>query len=136
MSTKPWHTSEIGRGLLTAAVVLAASASLKLLSPALIREDLSRRLLGVLLGGVVVYYSNVIPKTLTPLANRHCSPQSEQSLRRFAGWCLVLGGVGYAGAWLFAPAESTGLVGGGLLGLALLLVLGRYAWSISRRSRA
>ena len=44
---------------------------------------------------VVVVCANAIPKSLTSLARLRGSPAAEQAARRFAGWSLVLGGLGY-----------------------------------------
>lgn len=97
---------------------------------ALVGDDLARRLWGVLLGAVVIVYANAAPKTLPPLARMRCDPAAEQALRRFTGWALVAGGLGYAAAWLFAPLQSARLLAAGSLGGALLLVVLRYGWTL------
>ena len=126
MSTKPWHRTEIGRSLLAASLFIAASTALAMLSPARISETLSHRLFGALAGLVVAVYANAIPKALTPLARMRCNPLGEQELQRFAGWSLVVGGVGYAIAWLVAPIDKAAYIAMGVLGAALLLVIVRY----------
>lgn len=123
--------SPITRALLGAALILAASAALALASPGLIDEELARRLWGVIMGAVVVIYANAAPKALTPMARMRCDPATEQALRRFSGWAIVLGGLGYAGAWLLAPIESAALLAIAFLGSALLLVVVRYGWNAS-----
>ena len=110
----------LGRALVAAAVIIAASAVLKWAAPAYLSPEWSTRLGGALLGLVVVFYANVIPKSLTSLARLQCSPQAEQAARRFAGWSLVLGGLGYIGAMLFAPLAAMHLVGGAILAASLL----------------
>jgi hypothetical protein len=74
-----------------------------------------------------------IPKALTPLASLRCDLATEQALRRFAGWALVLGGLGYASAWLVAPIESARYWAIAALGSALLLVVVRYGLIVMRR---
>ena len=109
----------LGRALAGAAFILAASAALRWASPVYLDEEAARRLVGVLLGLVVVVYANAIPKSLVALARLRCPPAQEQAARRFAGWSLVLGGLGYVAASLAAPLASMHLVGGAILGVAL-----------------
>ena len=109
----------LGRALAGAALILAASAALRWATPGYLDEETARRLTGVLLGFVVVVYANAIPKSLVALARLRCSPAQEQAARRFAGWSLVLGGLGYMAAALAAPLETMHLVGGAILAVAL-----------------
>ncbi len=113
----------LGRSLLAAAAILAISATLSWLAPAHISSELSQRLLGALLGAVVVVYANAIPKLLVARAKLRCSPAQDQAARRFAGWSMVLGGVGYMLAWLVAPLAIAGLLGGAWLAIALLVAV-------------
>jgi len=113
--------ASFGRPLLGAALILAVSGAITWASPEYISDELKRRLIAAMLGAVVVMYANAIPKTLTALAQLRCSPEREQAARRFAGWSLVLGGVGYMLAALLAPLGVMHLVGGGLLALALVV---------------
>jgi hypothetical protein len=115
----------LGRSLLAAGVIIAISAALSWLAPAYISTELSQRLLGALLGAVVVVYSNAIPKMLVARARLRCTPAEDQAARRFAGWSLVLGGVGYMLAWLFAPLAIAALIGGAVLAAALLMAIVR-----------
>lgn len=124
-----------GRPLLGAALILAVSGALAWASPAYVSDELAQRLVAAMLGAVVVVYANAIPKTLTALAQLRCSPEREQAARRFAGWSLVLGGVGYMLAALFAPLASMHLVGGGVLGVALLAAILRCTGIGSRAAR-
>lgn len=127
---------DIARSLIVAALLLAASATIKHLSPEYVSPQLAIRLVGVLMGGLVVFYANAIPKALTPLVRMRCDPASEQALRRFAGWSLTLGGAGYAVASLVAPAASASVIAMSLLGVSLFLVLVRLAWALSRRGNS
>ena len=120
-------SSPIARGLLVAALILAASGALALASPEYVSDELAKRLVGIMLGVVVVVYSNAAPKALTPLALMRCDPAAEQSMRRFAGWALVLGGLGYAAVWLLAPLSNAGMLSVAVLGGALVAVVVRYA---------
>ena len=114
------------RGLINASLIILIALALKLLSPDHISPDLARRLLGVLLGAVVMIYANAAPKALSPLIRLRCDPVSEQAVRRFTGWSLTLGGAAYATAWMIAPIESANTIAGCLLGASLLLVAARF----------
>ncbi|MET0981394.1 MAG: hypothetical protein ABWY02_04795 [Telluria sp.] len=109
----------LGRALAGAAFIVAASALLRWAAPEYLSADMAQRLTGVLLGFVVVVYANAIPKSLVALSRLRCSPAGEQAARRFAGWSLVLGGLGYMAASLLAPLASMHLVGGAILAVAL-----------------
>jgi hypothetical protein len=113
----------LGRSILAAAFILGASAALAWLAPVYISTELSHRLLGVLLGAVVVCYANTIPKVLAARTRQRCSAAADQAARRFAGWALVLGGLGYALAWLLAPIGMANLIAGAILATALLLAV-------------
>lgn len=126
----------ISRELIVAGLVLGVSVALALLSPDHLSPELARRLLGVLIGAVVVVYANAAPKALSPLIQMRCDPVAEQAMRRFTGWSLTLGGSAYVLTWLIAPLESANVLAASLLGAALLLVVVRLTWAMARRSRA
>lgn len=117
------NIASLGRAVLAAALIIGISATLAWLAPAHISTETSHRLLGALLGAVVVAYANAIPKMLTSCMRVRASPAEDQAARRFAGWSLVLGGLGYILAWLLAPIGSANLVAGVLLGVSLLLAV-------------
>jgi hypothetical protein len=119
--------SPLRRSLLTAALIVGASAALAWLSPSHLSAELAHRLLGALLGAVVVVYANAVPKALASRSSLRCSPAEEQAARRFGGWALVLGGLGYMLAALLAPLAYATLLGGVLLAVSLLLAVLRYA---------
>jgi len=124
-----------GRPLLGAALILGISGALAWATPTHISDELARRLVAAMLGAVVVIYANAIPKTLTALAQLRCSPEREQAARRFAGWSLVLGGIGYILAAVFAPLHLMHLVGGGMLAVALAVAVLRCLGVGSRAAR-
>jgi uncharacterized membrane protein len=112
------------RPLLGAALIVGLSAALVWLTPATISPELSQRLLGALLGAVVVVYANAIPKAIASLTSKtRRSAAEEQAARRFAGWAMVVGGLAYMLAWLAAPIALARPIGGGLLAVALLLAV-------------
>lgn len=93
-----------------------------------IGSDAMERAQGVMMGLIVVVFSNLAPKTLEPLSASSCDPSRKQSLQRFSGWTLVLGGLGYALAWLVLPLEHAGVVAMVILASGVALVAARVAW--------
>jgi hypothetical protein len=97
--------------------------------------------MGMLMGSVVLVSANAIPKRLVPLARLSCDPAREQTLRRFGGRVLVLGGLGYTFAYALAPIPIASTLAICLLAPAVLVVAGitaRCAWMRrkARRDRA
>lgn len=91
-----------------------------------------QRLMGVLMGTVVISSANLIPKRLVPLARLSCDPAREQALRRFCGRVLVLGGLGYTLAYMLAPIQVASTLAICLLAPAVVAVAGvsaRCAWN-------
>lgn len=125
-------TGPISRGLIIAGLLLAAAAALRLLSPGHLSPELADRLLGILMGAVVVIYANAVPKAFVPLLHLRCDPVAEQAMRRFAGWALAQGGAAYAVAWAIAPLSAANMIAAILLGTALLLIIVRLALVMSR----
>lgn len=126
----------LAQGAWLAGLLIAAALLLKLLTPAHLGHEQATRWLGVLSGALVVLYANAVPKALTPLIRLRCDPVAEQSLRRFAGWSLALGGIGYALAWAAAPYSIANLLAGAVLATTLLLVVARVVTARSRARRS
>ncbi len=120
--------------LTVAGLLIGGSLALVLLAPDVISRDLARRLLGVMLGLFVVYYANAVPKVLPPLLRGNA--QAEQAMRRFAAWCIALGGAGYATAWTVAPLEYANLIAAICLAGSLIVVAARGFYVRSRGQRA
>jgi hypothetical protein len=111
------HASPLCRALLAAALILGIPAALAWLAPDYLGHDGRQRMMGVLFGAIVVVYANAIPKAVT--ARTRCAPAVIQAARRFTGWVLVLGGLGYIAAWLLAPIEACGMIAGLTLGTSV-----------------
>ncbi len=126
MNTNRSQTSRaIGSSLIIAGLFLQASIALKWLTPDPLSAEMAHRLMGVLMGALVVFYANDVPKSLTPLVRMRCDPAAEQALRRFAGWSLALGGAAFAAASLLAPFENANAIAVSALGSSVLLVIAR-----------
>ena len=97
-------------------------------------DDISRRAFGIAMGMVLVVIGNFIPKRLEPVLEKSISPERLQSLQRFGGWIFVLGGLGYAGAWLVLPIQQADTVSTLLVATSVVLVAGRWGLlSLSHR---
>lgn len=109
--------------ILLAGLLLLISTLEKLANHAglTVGADMDQRLLGVILGAVVVALSNAIPKKAT-------SAQA-YATRRVIGWALVLGGLGFALAWLALPIAIAG--DAAIIVLLLGLVIGVVAFARS-----
>lgn len=123
----------IRRALAVAALYLLAALMLTALRQhEVISAETVQRLMGVLMGAVVIASANLIPKRLVPLARASCDPTREQMLRRFCGRVLVLGGLGYTLAYALAPIAIASTLAICLLAPAAVAVAGvsaRCAWN-------
>ena len=91
---------------------------------------------GVMVGLVLAVCANLVPKTLEPLSTTRCEPSRKQALQRFAGWTLVLAGLGYSIAWLVLPLDQARIPAMSIVASGLLLVLARVAWTFMTSSGA
>ena len=131
MNSSPTPRRRLGRDLIIAGAMIALALALVLLVP---DHMLAQRILGVVMGLFVVFYANEVPKRI-PSVNR-CDPMMAQSRRRFIGWTLVLGGLGYAVAWLVAPVRIAPLLAIFLLAGALAVVFARITWDRPKGDRS
>ncbi len=122
----------IRRSLLIAAIYLLTAVVLnELRQHHLVSAETVVRLMGMLMGSVVLVSANAIPKKLVPLARLSCDPGREQTLRRLGGRVLVLGGLGYTLSYALAPIAIASTLAICLLAPAVLVVAGiiaRCAW--------
>jgi hypothetical protein len=114
--------STLTRSIVAAGLVIGTAALIKWLEPTLLGAEGAKRGFAILIGVYVIYYANKIPKAAAS-GSRRRSAGAEQASRRFAGWAMVSGGLGYMAAWLFAPIELANIAAGVILGGALLLAL-------------
>ena len=124
----------IRRALSLAALYLLTSLALnELRLHQVLTAETVQRLMGVLMGTVVIASANLIPKRLVPLARVSCDRAREQMLRRFCGRVLVLGGLGYTLAFVLAPIQVASTLAICLLAPAVVVVAGISARRASNR---
>ncbi|MEP4051460.1 MAG: hypothetical protein ABJN22_04365 [Litorimonas sp.] len=103
-----------------------------------IEMSLIDRARNVFSGFVLLYFANMMPKLIGPALKGKCSNTSANSVRRFAGWALVIGALGYIGAWIFAPISQASILAQICVGGAVILVMLRilYAFFMERKAEA
>jgi hypothetical protein len=94
--------------------------------------DFARRATNVVVGVLLIFLGNDIPKRLAPLAS-NCGARV-QALQRIAGWTWVLAGFGYAVAWLVMPFDVADPVTLALVVGAMLVTAAPMLWIGLRRA--
>ncbi len=117
--------------LAAAALIMGMALGLRLLHVP--GGELKTRAINIIIGILVVWMANSVPKQLAPLSRIGCSPEREQSLRRTSGVLLLAGGLLYSLAWLFAPMSLAFPLSLAALGGAVLLVLAQCLFAAQRR---
>lgn len=118
----------MSRALLIAATYLLTAVLLNTLRQrGIVSPETTVRLMGMIIGSVVLFSANVLPKRFVPLARLSCNPAREQKFRRFAAWTLVLGGLGFTLAYAFAPIAIASTLAVCLLAPAVIVVAGKLA---------
>jgi hypothetical protein len=98
-SATPSTRRQITKAIIWAGAFLAVSFATKLGShmgwPSDLLSEIGERALGIIMGVFVVSIANNIPKQIISARGL--------TVLRIGGWALVLGGLGYAAAWLMLP---------------------------------
>ncbi len=112
-----------GAGIFVLALIASAARNLGYID----QETTTRIVIGAT-GLMVVAFGNRLPKTFAPSA---CA----RKVQRFAAWSLVLSGLIYTGAFIFAPIDVAVVIGCGAIvaSVAINLV---YCLSLRNRTRA
>jgi uncharacterized membrane protein len=116
------HSLAWGGGIL--ALALGASLARHL---GYIDQDMTQRIVLGATGLMVAAFGNRIPKTFAPSAHT-------RKAQRVAGWSMVLSGLVYAGAFIFAPLTTAVLVGCGAVVIGIAVTFG-YCWLLRSRAR-
>lgn len=120
-------TNRITSSLALAGLLLAVSASLAYARKfGVVGADVPVRGTMVLAGLVLVFYANVIPKSVSQHSARG------QSVQRVAGWAFALAGLAYAAIWAFAPIHIAADTSMTAVALGFVCVIGYCGWTRSR----
>jgi hypothetical protein len=79
----------------------------------------------ILLGAYLVVFGNALPRSLPPISSMPFDDARIQAFQRATGWTWVLGGLGYAAAWLALPIDAAGPVAMALVGAAMIVTIVR-----------
>jgi len=112
-----------GGGVFVLALVCSIARNLGYID----QETTTRIVLGAT-GLMIAAFGNRIPKTFAPGA---CA----RKVQRFTAWTLVLSGLIYTGAFIFAPMDMAVVIGCGaiILGIAINFI---YCLSLRTRAKA
>ncbi|WP_339914515.1 hypothetical protein [uncultured Brevundimonas sp.] len=119
-------------------LMLAGSLSVSLAETLGIADGpIVQRGLGIGIGLVLILIGNVMPKVLGRRGEGSCPSERSESMKRFAGWALVIAGLVYVAAWFVLPVPLAGGVATAATALALGLIIARGAgFLVSRRGSA
>ena len=128
---------KIKGALIMAGLILALAFGLKLAANnGFIEASTTERAMGVVTGLVLVVFANFMPKNFGPLSESRCGPGMGQNLRRFAGWTLVLAGLGYAIIWLTLPIALAHIWAKVIVASGLVLVVASVLLAAYRDARS
>jgi hypothetical protein len=110
---------------------IAASLALKAAEKAgFASHEVVGRALGVITGLGLAVYANFMPKMLGAFRSRDSAMRMEQMLR-VGGWVFMLGGLGYALAYLLPVPYTVAIA---VLGSATAYMLGYSLWAVMEHS--
>jgi hypothetical protein len=97
------------------------------------QREISTRAFNLAATLVLLWWTNLAPKRLKPLAAIGGDPAMEQSVRRFASAVIVGGGLLSALAWFAAPFSLALPLEAAAIGGALIMILVRRCVARARR---
>ncbi|WP_339744411.1 hypothetical protein [uncultured Maricaulis sp.] len=125
-------TRNVGFSLLTALGLIAASLAAVWASNAeMAGPDFPGRVSGAITGLILAVFSNAVAKRI----GGGETSAGKAAAKRFMGLALVLGGVAYAAAFLFAPIDLARWIGMGAVITALLVTAARF-WAGRKDAQA
>jgi hypothetical protein len=129
----------ISVALALAALVLGSAVALRYAEGLeIIGADAARRTMQVMIGLILVAYSNLMPKDIGPWRASASAAIRSQSALRVGGWALTLAGLGYALFWAFTPIPFAAVAGPVVVATALLITVTHSGWTLvtCRRQQA
>ncbi len=92
-------------------------------------DRISQSLQGVFFGAALTIWGNLLPTVPSPWSFR-TQPFAWQRVHRFVGWVATLCGIALVIVWLLLPVEEARLASARILGVFLVLGLGRKLVSV------
>ncbi len=77
----------------------------------------------IIIGLYLAAIGNVLPRSLPPTSSMPGNAAQVQAFQRFAGWMWVLGGLGFAAAWLVLPKDTAVPVSVAVVAGAIVLII-------------
>ncbi|HCW48595.1 MAG TPA: hypothetical protein DGP25_00615 [Brevundimonas sp.] len=112
--------------------LISVAAGLKMTAGAgMIDDDLSSRIVQILIGLVLVVMANGAPKQIGRPRKSLEAEAKAQAARRIAGWALALAGLAYAAVWTVVPLALARPLSIAVVAVGLSLAL-FHAWRICR----
>ena len=109
--------------LAIAAALLSAAVAVKLARHfGYIDMEQGRRAIGAVIGLMVAYYGNFVPKQLGR-SRGLASDRRKQTALRISGWSFTLTGLGYAAISLSWPEQPGSIVAMALMASAIIITL-------------
>ena len=113
--------------LIFAALMVIASLALKYAAAFhLVAGDIPMRGFQMLMGLLIAFYGNTIPKNLSRF--REGESGRVQSLQRTGGWLFTVAGLGYAAIWASTPLSFAAGWSMAVMGTATVLVAAYMLW--------
>jgi hypothetical protein len=110
-----------GAGIIAVALVATLARQMNYID-----GDTVTRIVLAIIGLMVAWYGNRMPKAFAPSA-------TARRVTRVGGWSMALSGLLYAGLWAFAPLSVALLVGCGAILAGIVVTIGNC---LSLRARA
>ena len=82
-----------------------------------------RRTNMIMVGAYLAVIGNAMPRMLPPTSSMPCGGARVQAFQRHAGWTWVLGGLGYAMAWLALPIDAAAPISIALVATAMIVTI-------------
>lgn len=114
--------SFLGLTAVALAIALAQSADV-------LEDDMATRAIGLIVGVMIVVTGNLVPK-LRPLSTQR--RDGAAVAERFAGWALVLAGLGHVSAFAFEPLDRARFISAVIGIVAIGLIAVNWAEPIQR----
>lgn len=122
------NANRMRTSLFLAALLLAGAGLLKYAQHlGVIEPDFAERATGVMIGLMLAYYGNVIPKAVGTSRNLEAGARRQSALR-VSGWAFALAGLAYAALSPIAPKGMGDSISIAAVALAVIVTLGYAVW--------